>query len=280
MLSYQHGFHAGNFADVLKHMVLANTLEYLTQKDKPLYFLDTHAGRGWYSLTHPTALKTAEFEKGIAKLWGAKDAPKPVADYLALIKSFNRGPELRYYPGSSLQAAKLLREQDRVHGCELHPQEAEAFAENAYDYGIRAFAEDGLAHLKATLPPLERRGCVLIDPSYEREQEDYDVINAVGDALKRFATGTYLIWYPIVNKTRAEQFCKRMGKLPVKSLLQAELYEREPTGDLGGMAGTGMLIINGPWNLQAQLAESLPYLQEKLFPETGRFALNWLVQAP
>lgn len=279
MLSYQHGFHAGNFADVLKHLVLGNTLEYLVRKPGALYFLDTHAGRGWYNLQHPTAQKTAEHEQGVAMLWGRKDAPEAVKRYLDVIKSFNRGPVLRYYPGSSLQAARLLREQDRLQGCELHPVEAQAFADNARDYGIKAFATDGLAHLKAALPPPERRGCVLIDPSYERREEDGEVVEALAQSLKRFSTGCYLLWYPIVERARAEALVRRVGKLPAGSLLQAELYLREPAGVKSGMAGTGMLIVNPPWTLAEQLAQALPYLVQTLAPQDGRYALEWLIAA-
>ncbi len=278
MLSYQHGFHAGNVADVLKHAVLCYVLDYMTQKDKPLYFHDTHAGRGLYDLTHPIAQKTNEYREGIARLWQAADVPQGLQTYLSVLRSFNVDKRLRYYAGSSLLAQRMLREDDRLFAAELHPQEYAALQENAKDLlNLRAQKTDGFAALKAALPPKERRGVVLIDPSYETQSDDMAVVDALNEALKRFATGVYLLWYPIVDAPRAKKLVNKVAALPLQKLLQLELLVREPNGE--GMAGSGMLVINPPWSLVAAMQETLPWLVQKIAPERGSYRAVSLVEA-
>ena len=278
MLSYQHGFHAGNVADVLKHAVLCYVLDYMTQKDKPLYFHDTHAGRGLYDLTHPIAQKTGEYREGIARLWQAADLPQGVHAYLSVLRSFNTDKHLRYYAGSSLLAQRMLREGDRLFAAELHPQEHAALQENAKGLlNLRVQKTDGFAALKAALPPKERRAVVLIDPSYETQSDDTAVVDALNEALKRFTTGVYLLWYPIVDAQRTKKMIKKIAALPLKSMLQVELLVREPTGV--GMAGSGMLVINSPWSLAAAMQEALPWLVQKNAPEHGSYRVVSLVEA-
>lgn len=281
MLSYQHGFHAGNVSDVLKHAVLCSVLDYMAQKDKPLYFHDVHAGRGFYDLTHPVAQKTSEYRDGISALWQATSMPVGLQPYLQTLRLFNVNGSLRFYAGSLLLAQKLLtqkhkREQDRFFASELHPQEYSALCENTQSLvNMRVQKVDGYAALKAALPPKERRAVVLIDPSYETQSDDAAVVDALNEALKRFSTGVYLLWYPIVDAQRTKKMIKKIAALPLKNLLQVELLVREPTGV--GMAGSGMLVINPPWSLAAAMQETLPWLVQQLAPSSGSYRVVSLV---
>lgn len=277
MLSYQHGFHAGNHADVLKHAVLCNVIAYLLQKDKPFCFHDTHAGRGLYDLQHPMTQKTGEYLDGIARIWGRADAPAALKLYLAAVGHFNHGTQLRKYAGSSLLAQAMMRPDDRVVACELHPQEYLALRDNASHLrNLRVTKEDGYASLKAAMPPKERRGLVLIDPSYELPADDNAVVDCLREALKRFATGTYLVWYPVVEAVRAQKLVKMVSALPAQKLLRLELYVREPVAGEGGMAGSGMLVINPPWPLHDAMQEALSWLVQQLAPDSGSFVVEWL----
>jgi 23S rRNA (adenine2030-N6)-methyltransferase len=279
MLSYQHGFHAGNHADVLKHAVWCSVIDYLCQKDKPFYCHDTHGGRGLYNLQHPMAQKTGEYRDGIARVWGAAQPPALLQPYLAALRAFNADGSLQYYAGSSLLAQVLARPQDRLAANELHPQEYLALRDNAAQCrNLRVTKEDGYAALKAALPPKERRGAVLLDPSYELPADDVAVVETLREAIKRFATGTYLVWYPVVVPARAQKLVKMVAALPLQKLLQAELYVREPVAGEGGMAGSGMLVVNPPWPLHDALQEGLPWLVQQLAPASGSCVVEWLCQ--
>jgi 23S rRNA (adenine2030-N6)-methyltransferase len=281
MLSYQHGFHAGNVADVLKHAVLCQTVDYLLQKDKPFYFHDTHAGRGLYDLTHPVAQKTGDYRDGIARIWNQPGCPVALLPYMRALQGFNSGTGLRMYAGSSLLAQRMMRDTDRVMATELHPQEFQALQDNAALLrNMRVSKEDGFAALKAALPPRERRGVVLMDPSYELPADDMAVVSALQEALKRFATGIYLVWYPVVEPARTRKLVKNVSALPVQQLLQLEFYTREPDAASvagRGMSGSGMLVINPPWQLDAAMREALPWLVKQLAPDTGSAVVEWLV---
>lgn len=275
MLSYQHGFHAGNIADVLKHAVLCQVLEYLLQKEKPFYFHDTHAGRGLYDLTHPVAQKTGEYRDGIARIWNRPDMPAGLLPYIRTLQSFNSGVGLRIYAGSSLLAQRMMKGSDRLAANELHPQEFQALRDNAEGLrNLRVSKEDGFAALKASLPPKERRGVVLIDPSYELLADDVAVVSALREALRRFSTGIYLVWYPVVEPARARKLSRQVAGLSKEKVLQLELFVRAPVG--GGMAGSGMLVMNPPWQLDVMMQETLAWLVQQLAPETGSFRVEWL----
>lgn len=277
MLSYQHGFHAGNIADVLKHAVLCQVIDYLLQKNKPFYFHDTHAGRGLYDLTHPVAQKTGEYRDGIARIWNRRDLPAGLLPYIRTLQDFNTGAGLRMYAGSSLLAQRMMTAADRLAANELHPQEYQALQDNAKGLrNLRVSKEDGYAALKAALPPKERRGVVLIDPSYELLADDVAVVDALREALKRFSTGIYLVWYPVVEEKRTQKMLKAVTALPAIKLLQLELFARAPQAGTGGMAGSGMLVINPPWQLDAVMQETLPWLVKQLAPETGSCRVEWL----
>ncbi|HDX1087535.1 23S rRNA (adenine(2030)-N(6))-methyltransferase RlmJ [Pasteurella multocida] len=278
MLSYRHSFHAGNHADVLKHLVLMLIIENLQQKEKGFYYLDTHAGVGRYRLFSEEAEKTAEFEQGIARLWQRDDLPEEVARYIKLIKQVNYGGKaLRYYAGSPLIAAKMLRPQDRALLTELHPSDYPLLRNNFKEFdNVTTKRDNGFQQLKATLPPKERRGLVLIDPPYELK-EDYDlVINAIEEGYKRFATGIYAIWYPVVLRQQTKRILKGLEKTGIRKILQIELAVR-PDSDQRGMTASGMIVINPPWTLTQQMQNILPYLTNVLVPEgTGSWTVKWI----
>lgn len=278
MLSYRHSFHAGNHADVLKHLVLMLIIENLQQKEKGFYYLDTHAGVGRYRLFSEEAEKTAEFEQGIARLWQRDDLPEEVARYIKLIKQVNSGGKaLRYYAGSPLIAAQMLRPQDRALLTELHPSDFPLLRNNfkAFD-NVTTKRDNGFQQLKATLPPKERRGLVLIDPPYELK-EDYDlVVSAIEEGYKRFATGIYAIWYPVVLRQQTKRILKGLEKTGIRKILQIELAVR-PDSDQRGMTASGMIVINPPWTLTQQMQNILPYLTDVLVPEgTGSWTVKWI----
>ncbi|HHE3465126.1 TPA: 23S rRNA (adenine(2030)-N(6))-methyltransferase RlmJ [Pasteurella multocida] len=278
MLSYRHSFHAGNHADVLKHLVLMLIIENLQQKEKGFYYLDTHAGVGRYRLFSEEAEKTAEFEQGIARLWQRDDLPEEVARYIKLIKQVNYGGKaLRYYAGSPLIAAKMLRSQDRALLTELHPSDYPLLRNNFKEFdNVTTKRYNGFQQLKATLPPKERRGLVLIDPPYELK-EDYDlVVNAIEEGYKRFATGIYAIWYPVVLRQQTKRILKGLEKTGIRKILQIELAVR-PDSDQRGMTASGMIVINPPWTLTQQMQNILPYLTNILVPEgTGSWTVKWV----
>ena len=267
MLSYRHSFHAGNHADVLKHIVLMLIIESLQQKDKGFYYLDTHSGAGRYRLFSPEAEKTAEYMEGIGRLWQRDDLPEEVDRYVKLIRKLNYGgKELRYYAGSPLLAANLLRPQDRALMMELHPSEFPLLRNNFKEFeNVTVKIGDGFQQVKATLPPKERRGLVLIDPPYELK-EDYDlVVKAIEEGYKRFATGVYAIWYPVVLRQQTKRIVKGLEATGIRKILQIELAVR-PDSDQRGMTASGMIVVNPPWTLEQQMKSILPYLTTALVP--------------
>lgn len=271
MFSYRHAFHAGNHADVLKHLVLMQLTRYLAQKDKPFWYLDTHAGAGAYALDAGYAQKLSEYREGIGRLWERKDLPAALADYVALVRRLNPGERLTAYPGSPYFALWTLRDDDRLRLFELHSKDSQLLQACFADAGKRVIVEasDGFAGLKALLPPPTRRAVTLIDPSYE-DKGDYErVILALKDSLARFATGTYALWYPQLTRREAHELPQRLKRLPAKSWLHVALRVREPAADGFGMHGSGMFVINPPWTLHATLAEVMPYLTEVLAVDSG-----------
>ncbi|MGA7593720.1 MAG: 23S rRNA (adenine(2030)-N(6))-methyltransferase RlmJ [Gallionella sp.] len=262
MLSYRHAFHAGNHADVLKHCIEVQLLRYLVQKDKPFWYIDTHAGAGCYSLDSGYAVQNAEYRSGIALLWERDDLPATPADYVALVKRFNPDGQMKLYPGSPLLALQLLREQDRMRLFELHPADSEILQQNFTGHGTQALIQqsDGFAALKALLPPPPRRALVLIDPPYEDKQDYQRVVAALREGLKRFAGGMYAVWYPQLQRAESRLFPDQLKKLPVKSWVHVSLSVQAPGADGFGMHGSGMFILNPPWTLHAELQQLMPYL--------------------
>lgn len=278
MFSYRHAFHAGNHADVFKHTVLIATLQHLLQKDAALTVLDTHAGAGLYRLDGDYASTSGEAADGIQRLL-APGVPTPLApalqDYVDMVRAFNQGPSTRVYAGSPFIAQRLLREHDRLKLFELHPTDARALAGNIAQLEagrqVAVLAEDGFEGVKKFLPPPARRALVLCDPSYEIKSDYGRVQDLLQDALKRFATGVYAVWYPIIARPEAHDLPRRLktlankaGKpwlhatLTVKSSKQTT-PERRP-----GLPASGMFLINPPFTLEAALRQALPQMAELL----------------
>jgi 23S rRNA (adenine2030-N6)-methyltransferase len=277
MLSYRHAFHAGNHADVLKHCILVSLMRYLAQKDKPYWFIDTHAGAGAYGLDAGYASRNAEHEAGILRLWGRTDLPPVLADYIGAVRALNPGGNLTLYPGSPYLASKLMREQDRMRLFELHPTDVDLLGKTFPDAGGRIIVTrgDGFAGLKSLLPPPPRRALVLIDPSYEDKADYQHVLQALDDSLERFATGIYAIWYPLLQRQEARRLTEKLARMKNVEWLNATLSVSAPSRDGFGMYGSGMFVVNPPWKLAENLRACLPYLAEKLAIEgSGSFSLS------
>lgn len=280
MLSYRHAFHAGNHADVLKHAVAIQLMRYLGNKESPFMVIDTHAGAGVYALDDSFAAKSKESESGVARLWNKNDLPPLIADYIGLIKGMNPSGRLRYYPGSPYCADQVLREQDRLRLFELHPADARLLNENFRKVEAHAAAQgrrptvrgkrvliekgDGFAALKALLPPPSRRGLILIDPPYEDKNDYRKVTSTVADALTRFPTGTYAIWYPALQRPESRQLPEKLKRLAQGDWLHVTLTIGGPSPDGFGLRSSGMFVLNPPWTLAGALREAMPWLVEVL----------------
>jgi 23S rRNA (adenine2030-N6)-methyltransferase len=270
MFSYRHAFHAGNHADVLKHVVLVHILRHLATKSTPFWVIDTQAGAGLYSLESEWAAKRSEFDTGIGRIWASQDAPPAVADYLSVIAASNPDGKLRAYPGSPFIALHLMRDSDRLRLFELHANESLVLARNIGALGKSATrrtlidAADGFVGLQALLPPPPRRGLVLIDPSYEDKSDYGRVVTALRAALTRFATGCYAIWYPQVQRRDPVEMIRKLSRTPGLRWLNVSLAVSAPAPDGLGLHGSGMFIVNPPWTLQQAMRESLPWLCDNL----------------
>ena len=264
MLSYLHGYHAGNHADVLKHTVLTALLARLVTKHKPLRYVETHAGAGGYDLRTPAAQRNREHDGGVGKLWEANDAPAAVARWLTLAQRFNGSGALKRYPGSPWLARELLRPIDDVFLYELHPAEHRAL-KNASDEDrrVRVLREDGLTACIGLVPPPSKRALVLVDPSYELRDEHRSVVDAIGKLHKRFATGVYAIWYPVIERRWVERYERALRATGISAI---STYELNVAGERreGGLVGSGMFIVNAPWQLDDELGEALPWLAQRL----------------
>lgn len=280
-MNYRHAFHAGNFADVLKHAVLALCLEHLKQKPAPFRVIDTHAGAGRYDLASVEAGRTGEWAGGIGRLAGVDAGPLPpaiaesLAPYLSCVRTMNGGGGLGAYPGSPLIARALLRSEDYLIANELHPgQHAALAAEFAGDAQVRVMALDGWAAVKALLPPPERRGLLLIDPPFEATNDFEKLAAALKDARRRFATGMMVAWYPVKDATTVAAFFEQVAALSFEKLLRAELMIAAPN-PAGRLTGCGVLIVNPPWTLRENLEALGPFLAARLAQGPGaRFALE------
>lgn len=271
MLSYRHSFHAGNFADVLKHTVSVAIFNHLLKKDKPFLYLDTHAGCGAYSLYSEQALKTKEANNGIKRLWERQDLPPAVSNYMEQVIEFNAQKDLKHYPGSPSIAQQMLRDEDRLFLFELHPNEFTNMSENfASDRRIKMAKQDGLQGLIANIPPKERRAFILIDPSYEIKTDYQDVVETLIKATKRFSTGTYALWYPVVNRIAIKAMERELKGSGIKNIQLFELGIEADKGETG-MTSSGMIVINPPWTLMADMRQSLPYLAKLLAKEEKGF---------
>jgi 23S rRNA (adenine2030-N6)-methyltransferase len=269
-MNYRHAFHAGGFADVVKHSVLALLIERLKQKDTPFRVIDTHAGVGLYDLTSSAAVRSGEWQEGIGRVWGRlsrRDLPPALAallsPWLEAVKAANApGDTLRRYPGSPWIARHLFRRQDRLTAVELHPEDAKALAALfAGDIQVRTIALDGWLALGAFVPPKERRGLVLIDPPYEEPDEFTRLFDAFANAHRRWPTGIYALWYPVKDLAAVDRLRAILARSGIRRLTRAELTVRTRSAD-GTFNGTGLVICNPPW----QFAEALTALLAGLVP--------------
>ena len=269
MLSYRHSFHAGNFADVLKHIVLVEILEHLTQKDKAFDYIDTHAGAGLFSLESEQATKLHEYANGIGRL--DADGWPELVPYFEIVSRYNEAGALAYYPGSPMFASHFLRDGDRAWLFELHPADVDLLNSNVgRDRQIRVKQEDGFKGLLSLLPPLSRRGLVLIDPPYEVKTDYQQVVDTIVQAHKKFATGTYAIWYPVVDRGRIDQLEKSFIASGINDIQQFELAIA-PDSYASGMTSSGMIVINPPWTLMNKMSRLLPKLVSALSDDDGAF---------
>ena len=268
MLSYRHGFHAGNHADVLKHLVLVQLLDYLATKDKSFWYVDTHAGAGRYALDSRFATNRGESATGIARLWDADPLrlPKPLARYLGIVRAMNPGAKLRHYPGSPWFARACMRAQDRIWLHELHPADHAALEKAFRDCPVPASVADGdgFAALKSLLPPQPRRALVMIDPSYELKSDYSQLIATLREALDRFATGVYLVWYPMIARREAHELPRRLESTANGNWLRVSLQPRAPGNESIGLYGSGVFVINPPHTLRPALESCMPQLTELL----------------
>lgn len=278
MLSYRHSFHAGNHADVLKHTVQSLIITALKEKEKPFLYLDTHAGAGRYQLSGEHAERTGEYLDGIAKIWQRDDIPAELEPYMQAVHTYNHNGRLRYYPGSPLIARQLLREQDKLHLTELHPSDFPLLRnEFQKDSRTKVLRDDGYQQLKSQLPPLSRRGFVLIDPPYELKTDYQAVVKGIQEGHKRFGTGVFALWYPVVLRQHIKRMLKELEATGIRNILQIELAVL-PDSDRYGMTASGMIVINPPWKLEQQMQNVLPWLHSKLVPAgTGHTLVNWVV---
>lgn len=279
-MNYRHAFHAGNHGDVLKHVVLTRVLSYMTEKDSPLAVLDAHAGIGHYDFTGLEAFKTGEWRGGIGAL--LQNVPTGVEGellepYLKVVRRLNADGALRHYPGSPSIAQAMLRPGDRLLLNELHPEDCETL--RARFPRVRVSEVDAAQAVKSALPFIEKRGVILIDPAFEVLDETLRVSRMVAQGLKRMAQTCFIIWYPVTSQNFADQFCEALELNGAKSALRAELLVREAI-EGGGLAGSGVIVINPPWTLHDELNLLLPALRNVL-QETAEASsqLTWMLES-
>lgn len=277
-MNYRHAYHAGNFADVLKHAVVASIIAYMRRKDAAFRIIDTHAGCGAYDLAGVEASKTGEWRSGIGRLIGpeAEAVPEAVATilspYLDVVRGLNPNGEVTRYPGSPLIAQTMMRAQDRLIANELHPIDAETLRSTlGRDRRSKVLTIDAWTALKSLLPPIERRGLVLVDPPFEEPGELERLVRGLTEAVRRFASGTYVLWYPVKEPAATTRFLDAIAGLALPKVLAAELFVRAPVrADV--LNGCGLVIVNAPHTLATQLDVLLPFLATRLAQAEGGFA--------
>ena len=279
-MNYRHAFHAGSFADVFKHAVLCRLVDYLRQKPAAFRVIDTHAGAGLYDLASPEATRGGEWREGIARLLAAQLPDKAaalLAPYLDVVGALNAPGALKTYPGSPALVQAWLRPQDRLIACELEPMAQAALARAMRrDPRVRTPAIDGWTALAAYVPPKERRGLVLTDPPFERDDDFPRLAQGLAVAHRKWPSGQYLLWYPIKGRTEPDALAKRLRRLGIPKILRAELIVSS-LSDPTRLNGSGLIVVNPPWTLEAELKQLLPLLADVLGREgKGRYTLDWL----
>jgi 23S rRNA (adenine2030-N6)-methyltransferase len=277
-MNYRHAFHAGNFADVVKHIVIARILTHLREKTTPFRVIDTHAGEGIYDLSGEEAGRTGEWRDGIGRLI---DAPLPAetaglaAPYLAAVRACNRPDELRYYPGSPVLTRHLLRPQDRLIACELEPHAAAALSRNLRGSPVaKVMGVDGWIALNAYVPPRERRGLVIVDPPFEQPDDLDRLADGVSAAWLKWPTGIYLMWHPLKDRSEVDRFVRKLRRTGMEKCIRFEFAVASPRPD-GGLQACGLVVVNPPWRLASEIRAFAPVLVDVLGRDGGRgFALD------
>jgi 23S rRNA (adenine2030-N6)-methyltransferase len=266
MFAYRHAFHAGNHADVMKHVAVIAALELLQKKEAPVWVIDTHAGAGLYALNSPLVRDKAEWPSGIGKLWSLSDMPVSVTNYVNKVKAFNKSGRLTHYPGSPLLLQQGLRDEDRLRAFEMHPSDIGPLQQSlkGSPRQLKAERKDGFQQLRALLPPTSRRGLILMDPPYEMRDDYRHVITALREGLGRFSTGVYMLWYPKIGRFQVDRLLRQIAGLPIKDVLHATLTVRAPLRDGLGLQGSGLVVINPPFGLKEVLDEAFPFLAKTL----------------
>ena len=279
-MNYRHVYHAGNFADVLKHLIVARCLTHLKAKETPFRVIDTHAGVGLYDLRGEAASKTGEWHDGIGRVLKAEMSAtirELLAPYLDAVKAMQAFKGRDAYPGSPEIARQLTRAEDRMIFVEKHPQDAKKLAENFnFDGRAKILELDGYTALKACVPPKERRGLVLIDPPYEERDEFETLVQSFIAAYRKWPTGMYLLWYPVKNFEETKRFLVELSEAVIPKILRAELRVKSMS-NTGGLAGSGVIIVNPPWRLVDELNTLLPWLDRTLSQDSGHgWNVDWI----
>ncbi|TPN79574.1 23S rRNA (adenine(2030)-N(6))-methyltransferase RlmJ [Mesorhizobium sp. CU2] len=279
-MNYRHAYHAGNFADVVKHAVLTRLVEYLKQKDKAFRVIDTHAGIGRYDLASVEAGKTGEWQSGIGRVFEAALEPKAAAlltPYLEAVRAQNPDGELRRYPGSPVLVRHLLRKQDRLTAVELHPEDAERLKSVfAADFQTRVIELDGWLALGAQVPPKEKRGLVLIDPPFEEQGEFSRLVEGLQKAHRRWPGGLYALWYPIKDRKAVNAFRTALKEAGIPKILDIA-FDVRPVSNEPSLDGSGLVVVNPPYTLEGELRTLLPALHKLLaVAQPSRWTLEWL----
>lgn len=277
MLSYRHIYHAGNHADILKHIVVSEICKHLIKKDAPFFYLDTHAGIGKYALDSDKAQKNKEYQSGIARLFEEKNLPEPIEALLDIVRDMNPNSSLTYYPGSPKIVDYYVRQKDKLHLCELHPNDYPILAALFPNKRKANVVKDnGFDAVKAMLPPPQKRGFVLMDPPYEVKKDYQYVVQALVDGIKRFPQGTYAIWYPVLGRKQANDLLKAVEATKIRNVLLLEMNIRD-TEKERGMAGSGMIIVNPPWTLEKEANQFLPVLTKLLAEDDqANYQVQWI----
>lgn len=275
-MNYRHAYHAGNICDVVKHCALTLVLKRLREKDAPFTVIDTHAGTGLYDLMGEQAVKTGEADAGIIRLMKAPEI-EGLAEYYDIIKELNPSGEISLYPGSPFIAAKAMRPSDSLIACELHPEDGGLLKKNMYKFtNAHVHRRDGYEAIKGLLPPATRRGVILIDPPYENPEERSHLTEAIKAAYAKWATGQYIIWYPIKDRPAIWRWQEEMAKTGIIRQLCAEfIYEPEIRSDI--LNGSGLLFINPPWKFDEEIKALFSALHKALKTEHRGDNVWWLV---
>ncbi|WP_339515900.1 23S rRNA (adenine(2030)-N(6))-methyltransferase RlmJ [Pseudomonas sp. RL_15y_Pfl2_60] len=277
-MNYRHAYHAGNHADVLKHLVLCRIIALLSRKEAPFAYLDSHAGVGLYDLRGDQASRTGEWFEGIAKIWQAEEVPEQFADYLEVIRAMNPEGELRHYPGSPELARMLSREQDRLQLNEKHPEDGRLLKDNMKgDRRVAVHLGEGWHVPRALLPTQEKRMLMLIDPPFEQDDELDRCVESLSDAIARMRQAIVAIWYPIKDLRQLRKFYRDLEKSGAPKLLRVELYVH-PTDESLRLNGSGLVISNPPWGLEDELKQLLPWMAERLGLTQGGWRMDWLIE--